>query len=77
MTLSGGNRGDQHEPWGMTYLLPRWHAVFRRDEPDVGSCSELERSSYGVWLSPDGKTKDKTEVPCMKSDQLIVVRKLL
>ncbi|WP_149453961.1 hypothetical protein [Pasteuria penetrans] len=25
----GPERRD--EPWGMTYLLPRWHAVFRRD----------------------------------------------
>ncbi|WP_223128001.1 hypothetical protein [Pasteuria penetrans] len=29
------------------------------DEPDLGSWSELERSSYGVWLSPDEKTEDK------------------
>ncbi|WP_187820337.1 hypothetical protein [Pasteuria penetrans] len=29
--------GRRDEPWGTTYLLPRWHAVYRRDEPDLGS----------------------------------------
>ncbi|WP_187820391.1 hypothetical protein [Pasteuria penetrans] len=31
----GCKRRDQ--PWGTTYLLLRWHAVYRRDKPDVGS----------------------------------------
>ncbi|WP_149452908.1 hypothetical protein [Pasteuria penetrans] len=25
----------RNEPWGTTYLLPLWHAVYRWDEPPI------------------------------------------